>query len=193
MRNILLSLVVFLSACANLMEVDLSDGKENAAVLQMPAALELLAIDDKAHEAPMFGGSTVRYRMEPGEHELVLHYRQVFELSDGHEIVVSEPVVLKFNLAPGQRYVLDFQPPQEIEAARNLVANLELSVVQAGGEQVVARSQKAGFKLAAHSNPGDWFKDNEIENGEEALSRIKELWPMLDAGQQRQFYDWADR
>ena len=92
------------------------------AMITMPEQLEVATVNGLEIEGAsgMMTRGEKTLELAPGRYELLVFYRELWELGDAHEILRSDPALFVVDAAAGGRYRLDYDRPAGIESARTM-------------------------------------------------------------------------
>lgn len=111
----------------------------------VPEAIDVEMVDGIDHPGlrALFRRGDMGVKMLPGERELAVRYKNLFQLTaDDHEIVKSKVIVLTFIGEPGKTYRLVHPEFRDVRAARDGVKNLVLKIMDDQGvNRVVGAKQ----------------------------------------------------
>lgn len=114
-----------LSACARSPVVQLYDGpvKSDTQVVtvRVPSQLEVFTVNGKEIEGvnTFFASDYKDLKLTPGRYEILAYYKELWQLdADNHEIVKTNPANFIVDGKPGDMWVLGYQQPKDVEAAR---------------------------------------------------------------------------
>ena len=151
-KLILLVFPLLLVACASVDTViqtwnegESLDGEP--ASLTVPADLDVMSVNGRTIRNSFRQGETLTYRLKPATLQVVVRYQSRWTLGNSREggsagpeeEVASDPVQITFNAEPGASYRLEFDPPADRQAAKQLAPRFSARLVDASGE-VLAKS-----------------------------------------------------
>ena len=92
------------------------------ATIVLPEQLEVATVNGREIEGAsgMMTRGDKTLELAPGRYELLVFYRELWELGDGHEILRSDPALFVVDAAAGGRYRLDYDRPAGIGSARKM-------------------------------------------------------------------------
>lgn len=95
------------------------------AVIMLPEQLEVAMVNGQEIEGAsgMLTRGDKTLELAPGTYELVVFYRELWEWSDHHEVLRSDPALFRVTAAPGGRYKIDYARPANLDEARELAGN----------------------------------------------------------------------
>ncbi|SDU03071.1 DUF2057 family protein [Halopseudomonas salegens] len=141
-------LAVFLTACAQQSNVRLYPGNEQASsnllTVKIPQDLEVTSINGQRVPAAnrLIGGQQA-LELLPGDYEIVLMYKRVFDIGGGisHEVIRSRQAIINLSGSAGDAWMLQYTQPESLEQARELRSRFEVTAInQRDGERVASRS-----------------------------------------------------
>jgi len=96
--------------------------RSELATVVMPEQLEVASVNGLEIEGAsgMMTRGEKTLELAPGRYELLVFYRELWELGDAHEILRSDPALFVVDAAAGGRYRLDYDRPAGIESARTM-------------------------------------------------------------------------
>lgn len=139
-----------LGACAN-PHLRLYDGTprpaSEIAVIRLPEALEVIRINgqDIKGARGSFNKGEKTIDIAPGRYELLVYYREIWELGGQHDALRSNPVLFVVDAAAGQTYRIGYAQPRTYDAARQLAADFRGWSEDANGQR--QPSQASGLKF----------------------------------------------
>lgn len=119
------------------------------AEIVLPEQLEVATVNGLEIEGAsgMLTKGDKTLELAPGRYELLVFYRELWELGDQHEVLRSDPALFVVDAAAGGRYRIDFERPAGIEEARELAADFTGWVDNlATGERTAARESGLQFR-----------------------------------------------
>ena len=143
-----------LSACARSPVVQLYDGpvKSDTQVVtvRVPSQLEVFTVNGKEIEGvnTFFASDYKDLKLTPGRYEILAYYKELWQLdADNHEIVKTNPANFIVDGKPGDMWVLGYQQPKDVEAARAMEDSFSgWAENTASGEKVAAEQSKLILK-----------------------------------------------
>ncbi len=95
---------------------------EDVATIVMPEQLEVASVNGKeiAGGSGMMSIGDKVLEVAPGRYEILVFYRELWELGEQHEVLRSDPALFVVEAQPAGRYRLDYDRPVNLEAAREL-------------------------------------------------------------------------
>ncbi len=141
-------LAVFLTACAQQSNVRLYPGNEQASsnllTVKVPQDLEVTSINGQRVPAAnrLIGGEQA-LELLPGDYEIVVMYKRVFDIGGGmsHEVIRSRNAVVALGGNPGDVWTLHYADPDSLEKARELRNRFEVTAInQRSGERIASRA-----------------------------------------------------
>ena len=95
---------------------------EDVATIVMPEQLEVASVNGKeiAGGSGMMSIGDKVLEVAPGRYELLVFYRELWELGEQHEVLRSDPALFVVEAQPAGRYRLDYDRPEDLAAAREL-------------------------------------------------------------------------
>tara|TARA_R110002073_G_scaffold68403_1_gene170007 strand:- start:126229 stop:126948 length:720 start_codon:yes stop_codon:yes gene_type:complete len=216
--------LALLSACSTNPEIQLYDGhkrsKAEIMTVRAPVELEILSINDRRIEgaSTMFAFGSRDLQLLPGEYRIVAFYKNLFDTSpDQHEIVKSDPSIFTVNGNPGDVFLLNFDKPQNLEAAKamakdftgwteNLSSGAKIASKPSG---FILSSGFIGLTSAATSTQQEAVSSVAPENSSAtegnsasqkpttsnlgALQSLQENWNAASAEERREFLLWMSQ
>ncbi|MCG8392962.1 MAG: DUF2057 domain-containing protein [Pseudomonadales bacterium] len=145
---------LFLSACARSPVVQLYDGPARSdssiVTVRVPSELEVFTINGEEVEGvnTFFSTEYKDLKVAPGRYEILAYYKELWQLdADNHEIVKTNPANFVVDGKPGEIWVLGFDKPQDVEAARAMEDNFHgWAENPASGQKVAAEKSKLVLK-----------------------------------------------
>lgn len=140
-------LAIFLTACAQQSNVRLYPGNEQASsnllTVKVPQDLEVSSINGQRVPAAnrLIGGEQA-LELLPGDYEIVVMYKRVFDIGGGmsHEVIRSRNAVITLSGNPGDSWTLSYAAPDSLEKARELRNRFDVTAVnQRSGERIASR------------------------------------------------------
>lgn len=119
------------------------------AEIVLPEQLEVATVNGREIEGAsgMLTKGDKTLELAPGRYELLVFYRELWELGDQHEVLRSDPALFIVDVAAGGRYRIDFERPAGVEEARELAADFTGWVDNlATGERTAARESGLQFR-----------------------------------------------
>ncbi|NGX16375.1 DUF2057 family protein [Wenzhouxiangella sp. XN24] len=113
-----------LSGCAS-KPITLHDSQlapADVATIVMPEQLEVASVNGKeiAGGSGMMSIGDKILEVAPGRYEILVFYRELWELGEQHEVLRSDPALFVVEARAGERYRLDYDRPADLDAAREL-------------------------------------------------------------------------
>lgn len=149
-RWLLLGLAAACAGCAS-PNLKLYDGAVKPAAetarISMPEALELVrvnGVDVKGARGNWNKGDKTLEVM-PGRYELLVYYREIWELGNQHDVLRSNPARFVVDAAAGQDYRLGYERPGTYDEARRLAADFSGWSQDGRGQR--QPSQASGLKF----------------------------------------------
>lgn len=141
LKNICISALLLAAvACSSGPEriYDLYDSPENytpsnVVSLYVPSDVYLAAVNGESVKwiGRLLKDKDMHYRIQEGDHELVLYYRDVWTVRDEDiEAVRSQPTKVRFAAKQGHSYRITFKQPGDITEARKLADSFKARVVE---------------------------------------------------------------
>lgn len=185
--------------------------EDEIATLLVPIEFNLVNVDGKSYNQPLLANG-IRIKFPPGTHQIVIKYVDFWDINaDDHAKVASQPMLLKFSVAAGQRYAVVFDEPQNIKEAKAFASNPNVNIINKTtgtdiGAQTTYQLEEKSFlanfmesltgkdkapaapeQIADVSPPA-----NPAANATEAraLEMLKYWWQKADARQQQAFMQW---
>ena len=207
------ALSVLLSACTTNRVVKLYEGPErpvtDIAVLTMPVQLDIVTINDRQVQGvnAMFSMTDKELHVEPGRYRIAAQYRDVWDKSAStHEVVRSNPVIFTVEAEAGQHYRLDYEHPETLEDAREMVRDFQgWTENTATGERTATtpsgittrgvagittvqpeRTETPATAIAPEA------RDESASEGD-YLDMLKAYWSQATEEERRQFLRWISR
>jgi uncharacterized protein YccT (UPF0319 family) len=175
----LLLLTVFvaitLSACQGMSVHQAYDGaarpEAEVATIIIPEAFNILFIDRKKFGPALYSGNT-NITVLPGKHQLIIKYKDFWDLGDGSERIESDPISITMNVAAGNKYQVQFPKLANIEDARAYAKNPSIEVVdQSTHEKVAAAIEYKLYTSGFFSSLfGPSNQDNDDQSNKEQKS-----------------------
>jgi uncharacterized protein YccT (UPF0319 family) len=144
-------IAVFLAGCAS-GPVALHDGtvpQAAVATLLLPEQLEVALINGVEVEGAsgMMTRGDKTLELAPGRYEIVVFYRELWEIGDEHDILRSDPALFVLEATAGGRYRMDYERPGGIESARELAADFGGWIENlASGQRVPSQASGLQFR-----------------------------------------------
>jgi hypothetical protein len=151
------------------------------ASIVLPEQLEVASVNGREIEGAsgMMTKGEKTLELAPGRYELLVFYRELWELGDEHEILRSDPALFIVDAAPGGRYRLDYKRPTGVESARELAADFTgWAQDLATGERVPA--QESGLQFRRGLVSALTFDDTLVPAAEQVADG--QMVPPLPAG-----------
>ncbi len=199
-----LSVALMISCgCASMQTHRLYDSRatapEDVVQLLVPHYVDVLSLDtrDLGASGRVFIGNEDLYLLDPGPHDLVVRYSDLWPLGDDdHELVVSRQLKLSLDAAPGRSYAIRMDRPNDLEDARQLVNTAEIRIDEL--DQPVkkvlalpAASRRRHSKINAGSKPAEKMPP-EAEINTSSLEALKSQWERAGPEDRREFRQWID-
>ncbi|MCK0153728.1 DUF2057 domain-containing protein [Alcanivorax sp. S6407] len=145
---------LFLSACARSPVVQLYEGpaqSDNKVVtVRVPSQLEVFTINGKEVDGvnTFFATDFKDLKLTPGRYEILAYYKELWQLdADNHEIVKTNPANFIVDGKPGEMWVLGYEQPADVEAARAMEESFSgWSENAVSGEKVAAEQSQLILK-----------------------------------------------
>ncbi len=145
---------LFLSACARSPVVQLYEGpaqSDNKVVtVRVPSQLEVFTINGKEVDGvnTFFATDFKDLKLTPGRYEILAYYKELWQLdADNHEIVKTNPANFIVDGKPGDMWVLGYEQPADVEAARAMEESFSgWSENAVSGEKVAAEQSQLILK-----------------------------------------------
>lgn len=145
---------LLLSACAQSPVVQLYDGpaqSDNKIVtVRIPSELEVFTINGEEVDGvnTFFATDFKDLKLTPGRYEILAYYKELWQLdADNHEIVKTNPANFIVDGKPGDMWVLGYEQPEDVEAARAMEDSFNGWAENAvSGEKVAAEQSKLILK-----------------------------------------------
>jgi len=98
---------------------------EDVATIVMPEQLEVASVNGKeiAGGSGMMSIGDKVLEVAPGRYEILVFYRELWELGEQHEVLRSDPALFVVEAQPAGRYRLDYDRPEDLAAARELASD----------------------------------------------------------------------
>lgn len=146
-----LALALMLVACAS-PSLKLYDGAGRAAsevaVISLPEQLEVARVNDAEVKGAsgMWNKGDKRLEVIPGRYELLVYYRELWELGSQHDVLRSNPARFVVDASAGAQYRIEFQRPKTYDEARRLSTAFSGWVERLGSSERLP-SQASGLKF----------------------------------------------
>jgi len=140
------------------------------ATVVLPEQLEVATINGKEIDGAsgMMTRGDKTLELAPGRYELLVFYRELWELGDAHEILRSDPALFVVDAAAGGRYRLDYDRPAGIESARMMAQDFTGWVENlATGERIAAA--ESGLQFRRGLMPALTFDDTLVPAAEQVV------------------------
>jgi len=126
--------------------------KATALSLQIPVELDVVYHNGSRKSVLTPYQPMIEYQILPGNHLLGLQYQDIKNDEEGnHESIKSKIVLFKFTAKTGEKYSVDFQPPESLKQARTIAKNLKLTLLE--NTNVIATS----FVAVENVHQSDFF------------------------------------
>ncbi len=133
----------------------------------LPEQLEVATVNGKEIEGAsgMLTRGDKTLELAPGRYELLVFYRELWEWSDQHEVLRSDPALFVIDAAAGGRYRLDYERAGNVESARKLAADFTgWAENLVTGERMAA--QESGLQFRRGLVPALTFDDTLVPAAE---------------------------
>lgn len=117
--------------------------------ITLPEQLEVLSVNG----AEVKGASGLLTKgdktlaVAPGRYELLVYYREVWELGSEHDVLRSDPALFVVDARPSGRYRIDYARPRRYEDAQRLAKAFSGWVVDGGsGARTPSQDSKLSFR-----------------------------------------------
>lgn len=145
---------LLLCACARSPVVQLYDGPaqsdNNIVTVRIPSQLEVFTINGEEVDGvnTFFASDYKDVKLTPGRYEILAYYKELWQLdADNHEIVKTNPANFVVDGKPGDMWVLGYEQPGDVDAARAMEDNFSgWSENAVTGEKVAAEKSKLILK-----------------------------------------------
>ncbi|MZR64463.1 DUF2057 family protein [Alcanivorax sp. DP30] len=145
---------LLLSACARSPVVQLYEGPaqsdNNIVTVRIPSQLEVFTINGEEVDGvnTFFASDYKDVKLTPGRYEILAYYKELWQLdADNHEIVKTNPANFIVDGKPGDMWVLGYEQPKDVDAARAMEDNFNgWSENAVTGEKVAAEKSKLILK-----------------------------------------------
>lgn len=128
------SLVFFMQGCTRTKVYELAKPDQNTATLTFPDFIEINRLDNDSVEglfAQLIYEGQKEIIFPAGTHTVELRYYGMWDIDDDdHEKVISRYVVLQFDSKPGVAYKVQVDAPKDRQAAHELAAHFNPSIVE---------------------------------------------------------------
>ena len=145
---------LLLSACAQSPIVQLYEGpaqSDNKIVtVRVPSQLEVFTINGEEVDGvnTFFASDFKDLKLTPGRYEILAYYKELWQLdADNHEIIKTNPANFIVDGKPGEMWVLGYEQPADVEAARAMEDSFSgWSENAISGEKVAAEQSQLILK-----------------------------------------------
>ncbi len=205
-----LSALMLLAGCSStLKNIQTWDGEtleaSQVAELQAPGQIQVTAVNGREVKTYLMDDLALNYSLLPGANTVVYRYKTIWAKGRAVEndearvdVVESEPHQVTFEAMAGQRYRFSLPEPRNRQEAEAMVANLQVQVVNAGGDVVghTRRYEPMPAPVAASvvvapqplsTAPASTASGADLN----ALDGLKVLWERASAEEKREFLRWA--
>lgn len=142
---------VTFSACAP-SSIRLHEGADagvQEARITLPEQLEVLSVNGAEVKGAkgLFTKGDKTLAVAPGRYELLVYYREVWELGNEHDVLRSDPSLFVVDARPSGRYRIEYAHPERYEEAQRLAKAFSGWVVDAGnGARTPSQDSKLSFR-----------------------------------------------
>ncbi len=137
------SLIFFMQGCTQTKVYELAKPDQNTATLTFPDFIEINKLDNDSVEglfAQLIYEGQKEIIFPAGTHTVELRYYGMWDIDDDdHEKVISRYVVLQFDSKPGVAYKVRVDAPKDREAAHELAAHFNPSIIETQTGKCVSR------------------------------------------------------
>ena len=137
------------------------------ATLVLPEQLEVASLNGVEVEGAsgMLTRGDKTLELAPGRYEILVFYRELWDLGDQHEILRSDPALFVLEAAAGGRYRMDYERPAGLESARVLAADFSGWIEDLATGQRTA-SQESGLQFRSGLVSALTFDDTLVPTAE---------------------------
>ncbi len=139
--------LLFLVGCSSISLVKTYDGPQvdpsRSAILSVSDGIEVLSVNGKEVKKYLFSELDLNYQLLPGVNTITFTHETLWakpgkkEIGEPNaELIVTKPMMVRFNAKVGEVYHFDFESPESKNEARNNVAGFKATLVDSSGRFV---------------------------------------------------------
>ena len=194
-----------LVSCAKIMVIQMPGAEklpvQQRAVLTVPVAFEIVAMDDIPRSMPNRVRGDMNYELIPGVHELIFRYVAVWPNDEGEDIIVrSTYLLVRGEFKAGLHYIANWNSPVDLKTAMAFKQNPSFTLVgKEGSEKITSIALGAkrtlidvlGLTLLKSEECAK--NDNGLDDGRcqsrdsAALKQLKEAWNKANSAEREEF------
>lgn len=205
-----LSFSLFLSLLLSGLSLSVYAGADFKAKLIVPEALNVMYLNGKKKSRSLFESGDQTLEVGVGPQQLVVEYEEIWEDGDDHDRVISEPVMITFNVEAGQSYRIKIPRLTNVKAAKAYAKLPNMTVVNHASnkkieaelsyqleqqtflESFVKKKQPVFQKPVVDSQGKATDKaGSKAADKAAVLKQLKALWQNASEAERAAFLKWA--